>query len=154
MSHDAMVDAPELCAQCGKPLTDDEPDDCTADVYWRDFPDPEPWSERFPEPWIPRALDWPSVAVLLLATLLAVVIGTAGLEQVQARDTGATLTAPGPINGRISTWPAIGTDAYAHSCEIVDFYEDGSATAYCKEDSGLYRYDPEDAAWYPLTLTR
>lgn len=48
---DAMTDAPDLCAQCGKPLTDTEPylcNDCTADAYWATSPlAGEPWEVRF-----------------------------------------------------------------------------------------------------------
>ncbi|TXH50918.1 MAG: hypothetical protein E6Q97_19385 [Desulfurellales bacterium] len=135
---DAMLDAPDLCAQCGAVLADDEPylcDDCTGAAYadWR-YDDPEPWSERFPEPWIPRTLDY-WMPVLLLASLLAAVIAGAGASQAHAHSRAAQRA----INGQVYTWTLPGD-----ACALVAAYEDGSATAWCAD--GLHVYDPDGAA--------
>ena len=47
---DAMQDAPDLCAQCGKPLDDDAPylcDDCTERASCAGSDIGEPWDVRF-----------------------------------------------------------------------------------------------------------
>lgn len=140
----AMLDAPEICAQCGRTLTDDEPylcDTCTEAAYCAGSDICEPWSERFPSPWIPRALDWP--AVVMLASFLAVAVGTWGWQQVQAQD--ATVTRS--INDRPYTWtlPEAG-------CSFLRGWEDQSGLAWCPD--GLVRYDPEDEHWYAVSVTR
>lgn len=47
---DAMRDAPELCAQCGKPLTDDAPylcDECTGMVWGNYYgPSDDDWARE------------------------------------------------------------------------------------------------------------
>ena len=160
---DAMQDAPDLCASCGTPLTDDEPylcDDCTADAYWTTSPlAGEPWDVLHDPYYQPPDRYGISVfGVLLLATVLASLIAL-GLREVQAQVT--TLRAPHAINGRIYEWPAIGTPAYSRSCTIIDFWEDGSARAYYTEDGALMAYDPDgdvttgkQPGWYPVTTTR
>jgi hypothetical protein len=40
-------------------------------------------------------------------------------------------------------WPEIGTSAYSASCELTQYWEDGSAVAYCTEDGETYVYDPD-----------
>jgi len=153
---DAMLDAPDLCAQCGKPLTDDAQylcDDCTEAVYCDGSDICEPWDVRFSPAYQPPDRYGISVlGVLALACLIAALIGTAGLERVRAQDT--TLRAPHAINGRIYEWPDIGTDAYTRSCAIVRFWEDGSARAYCTEDGGQSRFAPEKGRWYDASATR
>ncbi len=94
--------------------------------------------------------DW---AVIGLASLIAVLLFVGLIaRETSAQDT--TLTAPYPINGRIYTWPAIGTDAYSASCTVYQAWEDGSAYASCWEDGASYVFDPEDGEWSPMTSTR
>jgi hypothetical protein len=85
--------------------------------------------------------------------LLALAFGLALFARdVQAQDT--TLTAPGQINGRVYEWPAIGNDLYTRSCEIVRWWEDGSAIASCWEDGAAYTFDPEENTWTPVSESR
>lgn len=153
---DAMRDAPELCAQCGTPLTDDDApylcDACTERASCAGSDIGEPWAVRYDPSYQPDRYGISVLGVLALACLIAALIGTARLERVRAQDT--TLTAPHAINGRIYEWPDIGTDAYTRSCRIVRFFEDGSARAYCTEDGGQYRFDPEQGRWYDASTTR
>lgn len=166
----AMIDAPELCAQCGTPLADDEPylcDDCTARALRYpdddDGPSDDDWARVAED--IGTRFYRSGLGVLALACLVATLIGTAGLERVRAQDT--TLRAPHAFNGRIYQWPAIGTLQYSRSCGIVRFWEDFSAVAYCAEDGALYRYLPQGQpyantagnpilapGWYPVSATR
>jgi len=156
---DAMRDAPDLCAQCGTPLNDTEPylcDNCTAEAYWDDFCATapracEPWSVRYAEA-APNRYGISVLGVLALACLVAVLIGTAGLEHVRAQDT--TLTAQRTINARPYTWtlPEAG-------CQLLRGWEDSGAQAWCP--SGLYNYDPDGdvttgkaPGWYPASATR
>lgn len=154
--HDAMLDAPDLCAQCGKVLEDDAQylcDSCTEHVYCDGSDICEPWDVRFSPAYQPPDRYGISVfGVLALACLIAVLIGTAGLEHVRAQDT--TLRAPHAINGRNYEWPDIGTDAYTRSCAIVRFWEDGSARAYCTEDGAAYTFDPEVGEWFTMSALR
>ncbi len=145
---DAMRDAPDLCAQCGQPLDDDAQylcDDCTESAYCDGSDICEPWDVRFSPAYQPPDRYGISVfGVLALACLIAALIGTAGLERVRAQDT--TLTAPHAINGRIYEW-----EAPEAGCQLVRWYEDGSATAFCP--SGLFNYDPDGSrdrgiGWY------
>lgn len=166
---EAMLDAPDLCAQCGKPLTDDAQylcDACTEAVYCADSDICEPWEVRFNPAYQPPDRYGISVlSVLLLATFLAACISTAGWQHVQAQDTRPART----VNGRIYTWPDIGTAQYTRGCEIVRAFEDGSATAWCSEDGALYvwTFDPDgqyvpnipgnpvrQPGWYPMTTAR
>lgn len=89
---DAMQDALDLCASCGKPLKDDEPwicDSCTADAYWATSPlAGEPWDVLHDPYYQPPDRYGISVfGVLLLATVLAGLIASVGWREVQAQDT-------------------------------------------------------------------
>lgn len=139
----------EHCARCGRllaPAEDVHCAPCTQHIHetWDD--DCEPWSERFPTPWIPRTLDWP--AVVLLASFVAVLIGTAGME-AQAHPRTAQRT----LNGHAYTWTL--PDA---GCQLLRAWEDGNATAFCPD--GLYAFDPDGSkdrdpqTWYALSTTR
>lgn len=145
---DAMRDAPELCAQCGKPLTDDDApylcDACTERASCAGSDIGEPWAVRYDPYYQPDRYGISVLGVLALACLIAALIGTAGLERVLAQDT--TLTAPHAINGRIYEW-----EAPEAGCQLVRWYEDGSATAFCP--SGFFNYDPDGSrdrgiGWY------
>lgn len=114
---DAMLDAPDLCAQCGTTLNDTEPylcDNCTAEAYWDDFcaTSPracEPWSVRYAEA-APNRYGISVFGVLALACLIAALIGTAGLEACAraghdaagaTRDQRARLHLAGHWHGRL-----------------------------------------------------
>lgn len=153
---DAMQDAPDLCAQCGTPLTDDDApylcDACTERASCAGSDIGEPWAVRYDPYYQPDRYGISVLGVLALACLVAVLIGTAGLEHVRAQDT--TLTAQRTINARPYTWtlPEAG-------CQLLRGWEDSGAQAWCP--SGLYNYDPDSdvttgkaPGWYPASATR
>ena len=147
---DAMRDAPDLCAQCGTPLTDDDApylcDDCTERASCAGSDIGEPWDVRYDPSYQPADRYGISVlGVLALACLIAALIGTAGLERVRAQDT--TATAPHAINGRAYTWTLP-----EPACVLVRGWEDGSSLAWCPD--GMARYDPEEGRWYDASTTR
>ena len=166
---EAMLDAPERCAQCGAILDDQDNgylcDACTEAVYCADSDICEPWEVRFSAYYQPARNGISVLGVLLLATFLAACIGTAGWQHVQAQDTRLSRT----VNGHVYHWPDIGNAQYSRSCEIVRAFEDGSATAWCSEDGALYvwTFDPDgqyvpnipghpvrQPGWYPMTTAR
>lgn len=169
---EAMLDAPDLCAQCGKPLTDDAQylcDPCTEAAYCADSDICEPWDVRFSPYYQPARQGISVIGVLLFATFLAVCIGTAGWQHVQAQDTPATISYTSPISGRVLVLPYIGTPEYNRSCTITRAWEDHSAEAWCSEDGALYvwTFDPDgqyvpnipgnpvrQPGWYPMTTAR
>lgn len=149
-------DQPEdLCATCGKALEDDAPyicHACTEDAYYATSPDYcEPWSVRM-DPYYQRPDRWgiSVLGVLLFASLVASLIGTAGLEHARAQDSRIVTRT---INDRPYTWtlPEAG-------CQFVRGWEDMSARAWCP--SGMYAFDPDGSAdraagvWYEVNTTR
>jgi hypothetical protein len=48
-----------------------------------------------------------------------------------------------PFHNHVYVWPDIGTPAYSAGCELRQWWEDGSALAYCPEDGETYLYDPD-----------
>lgn len=94
---------------------------------------------------------WRELAAVLAGIAVGLLVLVSGLtHDARAHDTGLTRV----VDGRTLTWPAIGTEAYTRSCEIVRAWEDGSAEAYCAEDGAFMVYDPELNTWYNATETR
>lgn len=73
----------------------------------------------------------------LVFCLIALALAGIGLHVTDAQAQDTNLHAPYGTQ----EWPYIGTPEYSRSCSIIDFYDDGWATAYCTEDGAMYVYD-------------
>jgi hypothetical protein len=72
---------------------------------------------------------------------IALSIAFAGLALVSTHPAQAAFTRQ--FHGHTYVWPDIGTPAYSAGCEIVQWWEDGGAVAYCPEDGETWVYDPD-----------
>jgi hypothetical protein len=76
---------------------------------------------------------------------IALSIAFAGIALASTHPASASFTRP--FHGHTYTWPDIGTPAYSASCDITQYWEDGSALAFCDEDGETYLYDPDGNAY-------
>lgn len=158
----------DTCADCGAPLADTDSWLCSACITARDEANLEAEAFWASDPlgfgaWRDHQMEHQSAyslpaAIILIATMLAGLVLYGGWQDAQADDTtqppAASIVAPYPVNGRVYWWPVIGTEAFSRSCKITQWWEDGSAIAFCKEDGSSWTFSPEEYEWHATNETR